>query len=71
MSAEDQPALAITCCVDMPAMAVAVEDAPLVECAENTPVSTQLVLRICLIHLAIGLAYVMLDMTETIAGSLL
>ena len=60
MSSEDQPALAIICCVDMSAMAAAVEDAPLVGCAENTPVSTQLVLRVCLIHLVIGLVYVVL-----------
>ena len=44
---------AIICCIDISAMAAAIEDAPLVECAENTPVSTPLVLRVCLIHLAI------------------
>ena len=41
------------CCIDMPAMAAAVEAAPLTEYAENISVSKPLFFRICFIHLAI------------------
>ena len=53
MSSDDHPALAIICCVDNPAKAAAVEAAPRVEWAENSPRLTPLASRICLIHRAI------------------